>query len=170
MSEEFFDIFNKNNEPTGEKKSREVVHKEMTDWHRATHIWIFNQKGEILCQQRSLKKDQNLGRWQSFFGGHLKTGQTYLLNAIQELKEELGIVVKDNDLLPVHIKKNESFRHFGQVYVFFWNGPADDLVSDKEEVAQIKWLSLDKIKALFDSDELANSVDQKVLDFVAKKQ
>lgn len=67
MSQEFFDIVDENNIPTGEVRSREEVHREKKDWHRAVHIWIINNRSEILCQQRSWKKDGNPGMWQSFF-------------------------------------------------------------------------------------------------------
>lgn len=48
------------------------------------------------------------------------------------------------------------------------NGPADSLVFDKEEVAQVKWLSLDEVKSFSDAGQLANSVDQKVFNFIKK--
>jgi 16S rRNA (adenine1518-N6/adenine1519-N6)-dimethyltransferase len=88
---EAFDIVDENNQPVGEQKLRSVVHKELKDWHRATSIVIVNDKKEILCQQRSLKKDREPGMWQAGFGGHLKAGQTYLENAIEELEGYRGI-------------------------------------------------------------------------------
>lgn len=91
MSQEFFDIVDENNVPTGEIKSRDLVHAEKKDWHRAVHIWIINDRGEILCQQRSWKKDGNPGKWQSFFGGHVKSGQTIEDCLKEELLEEVGI-------------------------------------------------------------------------------
>lgn len=54
MNEALFDIVDENNHPTGVAKPRSVVHAEETDWHRTTHIWILNNRGEGLCQQRSL--------------------------------------------------------------------------------------------------------------------
>jgi isopentenyldiphosphate isomerase len=119
ITEEFFDIVDENNIPLDFSKSRKEVHDALQYWHRATHIWIVNNKNQILCQQRSLSKDANPGKWQSFFGGHLKTGQTYLDNAVEELSEELGLLIKPKELIPIHILKSDKAKHFGQVFVLW---------------------------------------------------
>lgn len=70
-------------------KSRDEIHRELKDWHRIVSVWIINDKNEFLCQKRSMKKDAHPGVWQSFFGGHLKAGQTYEECLKEELMEEI---------------------------------------------------------------------------------
>ena len=47
MSKEYFDILDENGNKTGQTKLRSEVHRD-GDWHKAVHIWIFNDKGEAL--------------------------------------------------------------------------------------------------------------------------
>ncbi len=103
MLQEFLDIVDEDNIPTGVTKSRELVHAEKKDWHRVVHVWIINSQGQILCQQRSWKKDGNPGKWQSFFGGHIKSGQTVEDCLKEELLEEVGIDVTKNMKQPIFL-------------------------------------------------------------------
>ncbi len=59
--------------------------------HRATHIFIFNARGEIFLQRRSVWKDQAPGCWGSSAAGHVDHGEDYLAAALRELDEELGL-------------------------------------------------------------------------------
>jgi|SRR2546429_3819557 len=163
MREEVFDIYDENNNPIGIQKLRSVVHAKLKDWHRATHIWIVNDKGQILCQQRSMKKDANPGKWQSFFGGHLKAGQTYESNASAELNEELGLDIKVEDLVPIRNSKDEDVKHFGQVYLVKWNGDIGDLHFNDGEVEQVKWMYGDEIKAGERRGVYASNLDEEIL-------
>ena len=47
--EEYFDILDENGKKTGKTKLRKEVHKD-GDWHKAVHVWIINDKNEILLQ------------------------------------------------------------------------------------------------------------------------
>src|SRR3989338_4254579 len=130
MPEELFDIVDENNQPLGFTKPRKVVHKTLRYWHRAVHLWIVNSNKEMLCHQRAKTVDADPGKWQSFFGGHLKAGQDYPTSAIQELKEELGLEVKPSRLAPIHIRKSKRYKHNSQVYVLKWDGNIRDLQID----------------------------------------
>ena len=161
-TEEFFDIVDENNQPLDFKKSRDEVHATMQYWHRATHIWIVNDKRQVLCQQRSSTKDVNPDKWQSFFGGHLKAGQTYIKNSIEELGEELGLRANKDDMLPVHVLKSEKAKHFGQVFILWWNGEVDDHRFKDNEVARIKWMTLDEIREQIQENLFCNNIDPEV--------
>ena len=163
MSEEMFDIYDESNQPTGIQKPRSVVHAELKDWHRATHIWIVNDKGKILCQKRSMKKDANPGKWQSFFGGHLKAGQTYESNALEELGEELGLDLDEKDLVPIRTSKDEDVKHFGRVYLVRWNGSEADVHLNDGEVQEVKWMSPKEIKESEDQGKFASKLDKEIL-------
>lgn len=161
-NEEFFDIVDENNEPLNLKKSRKEVHDTMRYWHRVTHIWIVNDNGSILCQERSLSKDANPGKWQSFFGGHLKAGQTYFDNALEELSEELGLFVEPKELTAVHILKSDKAKHFGQVFTLHWNGGVKDLHFKDNEVASVQWMTLDEIRTKMKEGLFCNNIDPEV--------
>lgn len=163
-NEEYFDVVNEQNEPTGEKLPRSAVHEHDAYWHRTTIIWVVNLKKEVLCQQRSFKKDENPGKWQSYFGGHVNVGESYDENAAREVQEELGITISIKDLRAICIRKNETHKHFGQVYLLRWDGDISKLTFNDGEVAQVKWISVDELKRT--SKNFCNTIDEKVLSFL----
>ena len=61
--------------------------------HRAVHILIFNQTGDMYLQQRSRWKDRHPLKWDSSAAGHVSAGETYDETARRELKEELDVDV-----------------------------------------------------------------------------
>jgi len=90
MVEEYFDIVDKENWPTGKVKLRSEVHRD-GDWHQVVHIYIVDGKGNYLVHLRSVKKDLSPHKWDTRFGGHVKAGEEILETALAELGEEIGI-------------------------------------------------------------------------------
>lgn len=168
MSQELLDLVDENNILTGVVKSREAVHRDKVDWHRVVHIWIMNDRGEFLCQQRSWKKDSNPGAWQSFFGGHLKTGQTKEEWVKEELIEEIGIDITKLQKQPIyiHTRIREKSKHFGYTYILKWNGTLNDLIFNDGEVERVAWIKLDLLRIRIDKGEFCNKLDQKVIECI----
>lgn len=46
---EYIDIFDENNNPTGQIKEKGKAYEE-GDFHRTAHVWIINDKNELLLQ------------------------------------------------------------------------------------------------------------------------
>jgi len=61
--------------------------------HRAVHILIFNEVGDVYLQQRSRWKDRHPLKWDSSAAGHVTAEESYDETARRELKEELGVDV-----------------------------------------------------------------------------
>lgn len=59
--------------------------------HRAVHILLFNDAGELFLQKRSRLKDRHPGVWDSSAAGHVDAGEDYDAAARRELQEELGV-------------------------------------------------------------------------------
>lgn len=70
--------------PRGEVHARGLL-------HRAVHVLVFNSRGEIFLQKRSLKKDRQPGVWDSSCSGHVDSGETYDQTVVRELREEIGL-------------------------------------------------------------------------------
>jgi isopentenyldiphosphate isomerase len=90
MAEEIFDIVNERDEVIGQSPRREVHARGL--WHRAVHVLVFNARGEVFLQKRSMLKDTAKGKWDSSASGHLDTGEEYDVCAVRELREEIGLV------------------------------------------------------------------------------
>jgi len=89
MSEEVFDVVNERDEVVGRKPRGEIHRLKLN--HRAVHVLVFNSKGELFLQKRSMKKDCFPGAWDSSASGHLESGESYDACALRELKEEIGL-------------------------------------------------------------------------------
>ena len=91
MSEEIFDVVNERDEVI-DRKPRSEVHR-LGLLHRAVHVLVFNSRGEIFLQKRSMTKDREPGKWDSSSSGHVDSGEDYDACAVRELREEIGLIV-----------------------------------------------------------------------------
>ena len=89
MSEEIFDVVNERDEVTGQAPRREVHARGL--WHRAVHVLVYNGRGQVFLQKRSLKKDTAAGLWDSSSSGHVDSGEDYDPCAVREVREEIGL-------------------------------------------------------------------------------
>jgi isopentenyl-diphosphate delta-isomerase type 1 len=93
MNEEIFDVVNERDEVIGQLPRR-IVHADGHK-HRAVHVLVFNSRGQIFLQKRSMTKDTFPGAWDSSASGHLDRGEDYDACAVRELREELGLTPAD---------------------------------------------------------------------------
>lgn len=109
--------------------------------HRAVHILVFDAAGEVFIQQRSLRKDENPGLWDSSAAGHVDSGETYLDCAHRELEEELGVTTRPAlaELFRLAPRKSTGMEHC-RVYRCNYDG---EIRLQREEVDQGIWLDLD---------------------------
>lgn len=88
MQEDIFDIVDENDRIIGHAPRSDAHARGLR--HRAVHVLIFNDEGEVFLQKRSKTKDTWPGAWDSSCSGHLCQGEDYLAAAYRELEEELG--------------------------------------------------------------------------------
>jgi 16S rRNA (adenine1518-N6/adenine1519-N6)-dimethyltransferase len=88
---EQFPVVDENDEVQGYAARAEVHGNNLR--HRAVHILIFNQLGDVYLQQRSRWKDRHPLKWDSSAAGHVTGGENYDETAQRELKEELDVDV-----------------------------------------------------------------------------
>ena len=137
MSEEIFDVVNERDEVIGQRP-RSEVHR-MGLLHRAVHVLVFNSRGEIFLQKRSMKKDRQPGLWDSSSSGHLDRGEAYDDCAVRELREELGLAVAQPLMRLFKIDAcEETDQEFVWVYRCASEGPFD---LNAEEIDRGDWFS-----------------------------
>jgi isopentenyldiphosphate isomerase len=93
MDEEIFDVVNERDEVIG-RQTRSEVHR-LGLMHRATHALVFNRRGQIFLQKRSMTKDRQPGLWDSSASGHVDSGEDYDVCVVRELREEIGLQVSE---------------------------------------------------------------------------
>lgn len=122
MTEEIFDVVDDRDRIIG-RQTRRAVHQQGLK-HRAVHVLVFNQRGELFLQKRSFKKDTFPGAWDSSASGHLNTGEPYDACAVRELREEIGLTVPRCPKRQFKIAAcEETGREFVWVYRCDANGP-----------------------------------------------
>ena len=93
MPEEIFDVVNERDEVI-DRKPRSEVHR-LGLLHRAVHVLVFNARGQIFLQKRSMKKDRQPGVWDSSSSGHVDSGENYDATSVREVREEIGLQLKE---------------------------------------------------------------------------
>jgi 8-oxo-dGTP pyrophosphatase MutT (NUDIX family) len=69
------------------------------EYYSVVHVWIKNEAGEYLVQQRASYLDSDPGIWATTVG-YVLAGEDSLSGAIREVSEELGI-----QLWPEHLRR-----------------------------------------------------------------
>jgi len=60
--------------------------------HRAFSVFVFNDKGELLIQQRAFEKYHTPGKWTNTCCSHPRNGESYEEGAMRRLQEEMGFI------------------------------------------------------------------------------
>jgi len=143
MSEEIFDVVNERDEVVGRASRREVHARGL--WHRAVHVLVFNARGEVFLQKRSMKKDTAAGLWDSSSSGHVDAGEDYDACAVRELREEIGLVVAHPPERRFKISAGpETGWEFCWIYRCAAEGPFQ---LHPDEIETGAWFTVEKVTA-----------------------
>lgn len=89
MADEILEIVDANDEVMGTARRGDIHAQGLL--HRAAHVLVFDHKGRLYLQKRSMNKDTHPGKWTTSASGHVDPGEDYLSAAKRELDEELGL-------------------------------------------------------------------------------
>ena len=116
------------------------AHSDPSRFHRAAHMMLFNSKGQVVLQQRSLTKTFDPGAW-DMPGGHQAYGQTIEQTAEIEMIEEMGIKPQFN-YVRKWLKQDGKQSEWCYLYYAVDNGPYK---IDEHEVAQLNVFDCQKL-------------------------
>ncbi len=135
--DEIFDVVNERDEVIG-RRTRSEVHR-LGLMHRAVHVLVFNQRGEIFLQKRSLLKDRQPGVWDSSSSGHVDSGEDYDQCAVRELREEIGLLLK---AAPPRLFKLPASAQTDQEHVWVYRCEAEGpFTLDPKEIERGDWFA-----------------------------
>jgi len=141
---ETFVVVDKNDKILG-YRSRYQCHHDRSIIHRVAGVILFNNKGKILLQKRSLTKDTDPGLYTISTCGHVSRGETYKQAAKRELFEELGISTEikrfKKFIITVPIETEMEVLFIGKC-----NGP---FKINKDEVTEVDFFSFNQIKDMY---------------------
>ena len=117
-------------------------------------VFIQNSEGKFLIQKRSEIKN---GKFATT-GGHPKSGEDSIQGIITEVKEEIGLDIKQEELQLYFTGKSDDESIFGDAYYAKIDiEKIEDLKLQKEEVDSVHWFSVDEIKELMKQEKFFKS-------------
>ena len=158
MKHEMIDEYNTRGEKIG-IVDKAVAHKKGL-WHKSVHVWIINDKNEVLLQYRSAEKDLYPNTWDCSFAGHIDAGESSIETVLREGKEELDIDVNLENLQ--YVFTNREMFQYGQVnsnefvdiYILRQNINLQNVEFQKEEVSNAKYVSKEQFFELMKNGTL----------------
>ena len=116
--------------------------------HRAFSVFIFNDNGEMLLQQRAFEKYHSGGLWTNACCSHPRSNEETNDAAIRRLKEEMGFettLTKVFDFVYKAAFDNGLTEYeFDHVFVGKYNGI---ILANKAEVQSFEYKTIDAIAA-----------------------
>ncbi|MDQ2867300.1 MAG: 16S rRNA (adenine(1518)-N(6)/adenine(1519)-N(6))-dimethyltransferase RsmA [Verrucomicrobiota bacterium] len=139
-TEEQFPVVDEEDRVIG-SAARSKVHEDNLR-HRAVHLLLFNEKGEVLLQKRSGRKDRHPYVWDSSAAGHVDAGEEYDFAATRELIEELGVRV------PLQrIGKLLASPKTGEEFIWIYTGQHEGpFPFNTEEISAVMFFPVDIVE------------------------
>ena len=146
MAEEQVVLVDENDQEIGSMGKQEAHEKGLL--HRAFSVFLMNDKGEWLLQQRALSKYHSPGLWTNACCSHPRKGETTSDGAHRRLMEELGVEVTElsktyHFLYKADVGGGMIEHELDHVYVGLYNGVPN---FNKDEVADYIYISLEDLE------------------------
>ena len=142
------DLYDKNRKLTGETmfKGEKIPNDR---YIVVVLVFIQNSDGKFLIQKRSEIKN---GKYATT-GGHPKSGENSIQGIISEVKEEIGLDLKPENLELYYSNRSDEERVFWDDYYIRMDiKDIDKLKLQEEEVESVCWLDVDEIHTLMKKD------------------
>lgn len=157
MSEldEILDVVDGQNKLVGQATRGECYEKGLL--HRAVNIFIYNSKGQVFLHKRSDKKLKYPGFWDLSCSEHVRPGESFMEAAKRGLKEELGIEMPVQMIIPLHRVDSTDEReeyHDNELVVTFKGVYEGKFKFDSDEVSGGKFFDVLEVNNLIKSGKL----------------
>jgi isopentenyl-diphosphate delta-isomerase len=137
-------LVDKNDQPLGTSEKMEAHQKGLL--HRAFSVFIFNDKGEMLLQQRAANKYHSPQLWTNACCSHPAPGEEVQQAAARRLQEEMGFVTPVKKIFDfvyrAEFDNGLIENEFDHVLVGIYNGT---VAPNSEEVMDHSFKGLDDI-------------------------
>lgn len=146
MIEEHVVLVNEKDEQIGLMPKMEAHEKAVL--HRAFSVFVFNDKNELMLQQRALHKYHSPGLWTNTCCSHQRDGESNLEAGLRRLQEEMGFKtpLKETTWFIYKAKFDNGLTEHELDHILVGN--YNDLPSvNNDEVADWKWMGLEEVKS-----------------------
>lgn len=146
MTEERVILVNENDEQIGTMPKIEAHEKALL--HRAFSVFIFNDKNELMLQQRAKHKYHSPLLWTNTCCSHQREGENNIQAGKRRLMEEMGFVTELTESISFIYKApfdNGLTEHeFDHILIGQYNDAPN---INPDEVADYEWMDLETVKA-----------------------
>ncbi|GGW71280.1 isopentenyl-diphosphate delta-isomerase [Winogradskyella epiphytica] len=146
MTEELVILVDGNDNKVGLMPKMEAHEKALL--HRAFSVFVFNDKNELMLQQRAEHKYHTPGLWTNTCCSHQRDGETNLQAGKRRLLEEMGFVTdleeKTSFIYKAPFDNGLTEHEFDHIMVGYYDAEPN---INPDEVANWKWMSLEDIKS-----------------------
>ena len=145
MEKEKVILVNENDEQIGLMPKMEAHEKALL--HRAFSVFIFNNKNELMLQQRAFNKYHSPGLWTNTCCSHQRDGETNIEAGKRRLQEEMGFVVDLEESISFIYKApfDNGLTEYEYDHVLLGNYNENPIIN-AAEVANWKWMPLEDVK------------------------
>ena len=143
--DELLDLVDEENRVVGQVPRRKV-HGNPSLHHRAVHVFVKNEAGELFLQKRSANKKIQPGKWDTSVGGHVEAGESYEDAARKEAAEELGISPEDSLQMRFsheYVWRSDVETEHVRTYLLDYEGP---FKLQPEEISEGRFWSISELK------------------------
>ena len=145
MKEELVILVDENDNQVGLMPKMEAHEKAVL--HRAFSVFVFNEKNELMLQQRALHKYHSPGLWTNTCCSHQRDGESNLAAGERRLFEEMGFVTELKETISFIYKapfENGLTEHeYDHILVGHYE---NDPEINTEEVGEWRWMDLELVK------------------------
>ena len=145
MSQEYVILVNEQDEPIGQMEKMEAHEKALL--HRAFSVFVFNDKKELMLQQRAAHKYHSPLLWANTCCSHQREGETNIEAGKRRLEEEMGFVCDLEEVFSFIYKApfdNGLTEHeLDHVMIGYYN---DEPKINPDEVEAYQWKTLEEVK------------------------
>ncbi|MEP0266187.1 isopentenyl-diphosphate Delta-isomerase [Dokdonia sp.] len=115
--------------------------------HRAFSVFIFNDKNELMLQQRALHKYHSPGLWTNTCCSHQREGENNITAGTRRLQEEMGFVVplKETTSFIYKAPFDNGLTEHELDHILVGSYEGQPLINE-DEVAAWKWMPLEAVK------------------------
>jgi len=145
MEEEKVILVNENDEQIGLMPKMEAHEKAIL--HRAFSVFVFNEKNELLLQQRAADKYHSPLLWTNTCCSHQRNGESNIEAGKRRLLEEMGFVCELEELTSFIYKapfENGLTEH--ELDHVMKGSYKEDPIINLEEVENFRWMTLGDVK------------------------
>ena len=154
---ELIDLYNEERIPLGKTEDRQKHRAQdvFTEFRVVVHICIFNSAGQMLIQQRSMKKEAFPGLWDVSAAGGVGAGESSRQGAEREVREELGYELDLTGVRPsLTVNYDGGFDDF--FLVVRDDLRLESLVLQEEEVSAVRWATREEVLSMLERGEFVH--------------